>query len=186
MISSLPQVDRSWTLFLDRDGVINHEKHMDYVLHYGEFQFYDGVLEAMKIFAQTFGRIVLVTNQRGVSKGLMTELDLHHIHEHMSAEITAAGGRMDAMFYATSLDDDHPDRKPQTGMALRAKAQFPEIDFEKSIMIGNNLSDMAFGRNAGMFTVFLTTTNPEQELPHTLIDHSSTGLLKFATELTKS
>ena len=183
---SLPPVDKTWTLFLDRDGVINHEKHLDYVLHYGEFMFYDGVLEAMQIFAREFGRIVLVTNQRGVGKGLMTEIDLHEIHEQMSDEIAKAGGRMDAMFYATSLDNDHPDRKPQTGMAMRAKLQFPEIDFSRSIMVGNNLSDMAFGRNAGMYTVFLTTTNPEQVLPHDFIDHSNTSLLKFASELSKS
>jgi histidinol phosphatase-like enzyme len=64
--------DKAWTLFLDRDGVINYEKVNDYIYNPGEFKFYEGVLEAMHIFRQLFGRIILVTNQRGIEKGLMT------------------------------------------------------------------------------------------------------------------
>ena len=76
----LENIDNSWTLFLDRDGVINHEKKMDYVYRYSEFVFYDRVHEALKIFSQYFGKIILVTNQRGVGRGLMSEKDLIAIH----------------------------------------------------------------------------------------------------------
>ena len=179
----LKKVDKSWTLFLDRDGVLNHDKVGSYIFKAAEFKFYDGVPDALKICNQVFGNIIVVTNQRGVGKGLMSELDLMEIHNKMLQEAEAAGGRIDAIYYATSLDNDHPERKPHTGMALKAKADFPEIDFSKSIIAGNNLSDMEFGRNAGMHTVFMLTTQPDLPLPHPLIDLAFNSLLKFATSL---
>lgn len=177
------QPDKNWTLFLDRDGVINHEKVQDYIYNPGEFVFYEGVPEAMHIFRKIFGRIILVTNQRGIEKGLMTLQDLEAIHHYMQAELAKAGAGIDAIFFCSSLDDAHPNRKPQPGMAYLAKQQFDEIDFAKSIMVGNNLSDMQFGRNAGMKTVFVQTTHPNQPLPHPDIDLACKDLLKFANLL---
>ena len=66
----LNKIDNTWTLFLDRDGVINHEKHLDYIHTWDEFKFYDGVTEAIEIFAKKFNRIIVVTNQKGVGKGV--------------------------------------------------------------------------------------------------------------------
>jgi len=166
----LSQIDKSWTLFIDRDGVINHEKKEDYILHWGEFRFYDGVTEAMAVFANIFPTIIMVTNQRGVGKGLMTVEALHEIHANMQAIINEQSGRIDKIYYCTSLDNEHPERKPNAGMALLAKQNYPHIDFSKSIMIGNKLSDMMFGRNAGMFTIYVETTNPEVSHPHPAID----------------
>lgn len=177
---NLKDIDKSWTLFLDRDGVINHEKYEAYILNYGEFIFYDGVLEAMKTFNDVFGHIILVTNQRGVAKGLMNESDLMDIHNRMLKEVEAAGGRLDAIYYCTSLDNDHSHRKPQCGMAHDAQEDYPEIDFSKSIMVGNKMSDMKFGRNAGMHTIYMQTTNPEQALPDPAIDLAYNNLLNFA------
>src|ERR1700712_4813170 len=137
----LNAIDKSWTLFLDRDGVLNHDKVGSYIFNTGEFKFYDGTLDAMKIFNSLFANIVIVTNQRGVGKGLMSELDLMQIHNKMLQDVEAAGGRIDAIYYATSLDNSHPERKPHPGMALKAKADFQEINFGKSIMVGNNISD---------------------------------------------
>ena len=179
----LTRIDRQWTLFLDRDGVINHEKENSYVFHYGEFRFYDQVKEALRIFASVFGRIVIVTNQKGVGKGLMTAEELGIIHDQMLAEIVLAGGRIDRIYYADSLDDNHPHRKPNPGMAFAARADFPEIDFHRTLMVGNNLSDMEFGRNAGMYTVFVRTTHPEQPLPHPAIDLAFNSLHDLAKHL---
>jgi len=179
----LSAIDRSWTLFLDRDGVINEEKDGSYIFHYGEFVFYPGALEAIATFSSLFQKIVIVTNQRGVGKGMMSADDLNGIHRKMVAEIVAAGGRIDSIYYADSLSNDHPNRKPQAGMALLAKNDHPVIDFGRSIMVGNNISDMEFGRNAGMHTVFLLTTNPEQSLPHPSIDLSFKSLDDFAKAL---
>ena len=181
----LKNITTDWTLFLDRDGVINHEKEQDYVYHYGEFVFYDGALEAIKIFADLFPTIIIATNQRGVSKGLMSENDLLDLHTHMTKDIVRAGGRIDKIYYNTALGNDDPMRKPQPGMALQAKKDFPQIDFSKSIMVGNNVSDMLFGRNAGMHTVFLRTTSPDLHLPHEAVDLAFDSLINFAKALQK-
>jgi len=166
----LPAVNKHWTLFLDRDGVINVEKPMDYVRNWDEFQFSPGVLEALSLFNGLFGRIVVVTNQRGVGKGWMTEEDLLDIHTRMLAEVALAGGRIDRVYYAPELTDDSPRRKPGPAMGHEALADFPEIDFTRSFMIGNTFSDMEFGRNIGAKTVFLPTTRSEPPMPHPLVD----------------
>ena len=182
----LKSIDSSWTLFLDRDGVINEEKSQGYIYHYGEFVFYKGVREAIQYFSSRFQHIILTTNQRGVGKGLMSEEDLHQVHKMMLQDITALDGRIDKIYFASSIHDDDPMRKPYPGMALLAKKDFPAIDFSKSIMVGNNLSDMAFGRNAGMHTVFLKTTSPDQAIPHEWIDLAFDSLEDFAKALQNS
>src|SRR5690349_5498048 len=130
-------VDKTWTLFLDRDGVINGERKDEYVLRLEDFIFLDGSLQALKILNKVFGIIVIVTNQRAVSKGLMTLDDLQNIHYHMMQQIQNLGGRIDKIYYCTDANDDSPNRKPQPGMAFQAKQDFPQIDFHKSFMIGN-------------------------------------------------
>jgi len=176
-------VDKTWTLFLDRDGVLNHEKEQSYVFNYDEFQFYDGVPEALRLLAGKFAHILVVTNQRGIGKGLMTVDDLQDIHQQMTAVIVKAGGRIDRIYFCDALSNDHPNRKPNPGMAFEARKDLPDIDLAHSIMVGNNISDMEFGRNAGMHTVFLTTTNPGQPLPHASIDLVFSSLLDFAKAL---
>ena len=110
----------------------------------------------------------------------MTEETLINIQTRMIEELKQAGGRIDRIYYCTATNNDHPNRKPNPGMALQAKKDLPEIDLSKSIMVGNNLSDMEFGRNAGIYTIHLRTTHPEIISPHPLIDLSCTNLLEFA------
>lgn len=179
----LQKIDKSWTLFLDRDGVLNHDKVGSYVFNPGEYIFYDGVPGVFKLFKEKFGRIIIATNQRGVGRGLMSVTDLDAVHQKMLAGIEDKGGKIDAVFYADSIHNDDPIRKPNPGMALKAKELFPEIDFSRSIMIGNNISDMQFGRNAGMYTVFLKTTTPDLALPHPDIDLAFNALTDFAKAL---
>ena len=182
----LKEIDKSWTLFIDRDGVINHEKKADYIRNWDEFQFYDGVLEAMAILNEKFGVIVMVTNQKGVGKGFMTIDDLNNIHQNMLSTIETNSGRVDKIYYCADLADDSPNRKPNPGMAFQAKNDFPSIDFSKSLMIGNKLSDMNFGRNAGINTVFVATTNPDTPFPHPTVDFRFDDLFAFANALIKS
>jgi D-glycero-D-manno-heptose 1,7-bisphosphate phosphatase len=147
---------KDWTLFLDRDGVISGRLPDNYVKEWADFSFLDGVLVAMAVFGRKFGRIVIVSNQQGVGKGLMSRKALDAIDMKMKEEIKSAGGRIDASFYCTSLaSQNDPDRKPGTGMALKAKAKFPEIDFSKSVMIGDTVSDIEFGKRLGMVTVLI-------------------------------
>ena len=179
----LHNIDSEWTLFLDRDGVINHEKQNDYIHTWDEFEFYDGVLKAMEIFAGIFNRIIIVTNQKGVGKGLTKENDLQTIHKNMQAAIEKAGGKVDAVYYCKDVENDSPNRKPQPGMGLQAIEKFPDIDVSKSIMVGNTLSDMQFGRNLKVFTVFLPTTRPEVDLADENIDEVYPTLIDFANAL---
>lgn len=180
---NLKTIDKTWTIFLDRDGVINREKKDDYIYHPAEFEFYPGTMEAMTLFSAIFNKVIIVTNQRGVEKGLMTLENLKDVHDHMRNTLSLSGAEIDKIYYCTSLDNNHPNRKPQPGMALQAKKDFPDIDFSKSLMVGNNLSDMEFGRNAGMFTVFVRTTSPDINLPHPYIDLAFNDLLNFSQAL---
>ena len=173
-------INEEWTLFLDRDGVINVEKNEDYIRQWAEFQFYPESLLALPLLANKFPRIIITTNQKGVGKGLMTEEDLKDIHFNMVEQIESVNGRIDHIYYCTDLDNDSPNRKPQAGMAFQAAAQFPLIQLDKSIMVGNRMSDMEFGRNAGMHTVFLATTHPETVFPDTKIDYRFDNLFQFA------
>ena len=179
----LQQIDLTWTLFLDRDGVINHEKHQDYIHTWEEFRFYDQVMEAMNIFRRKFHRIIIVTNQRGIGKGITKIENLEEIHTNMKLEIEKAGGGIDAIYFCGDIADDHPNRKPNPGMGLKALEEFPDIDLKKSVMVGNTLSDMEFGRNLGVYTVFLPTTRPEVDLEDPRIDAVFTTLYDFAISL---
>lgn len=176
-------INTDWTLFLDRDGVINHEKKEDYIRHWSEFEFYAESLLALPLLAQKFNRIIITTNQKGIGKGLMSVDDLTLIHQNMTNKIVELGGRIDAIYYCPDLDNASIKRKPQPGMAFQAKASFPTIDFSKSIIVGNRMSDMEFGRNAGMHTVYLATTHPEAPFPDTKIDDRFDHLFQFANAL---
>ncbi len=185
MSFNLSDINPNWTLFLDRDGVINVEKQNDYIKTWSEFEFYKESIEALPILAILFKTIVIATNQKGVGLGLMTELELTKIHENMTRTINTVGGRIDHIFYCTDIDNDSMNRKPQPGMALQAKEIFPNIDLRTSIMVGNRPSDMAFGRNAGLHTVFLATTHPETPFPNSNIDFRFNHLLDLANSISK-
>ena len=179
----LTKIDKTWTLFLDRDGVINHEKHLDYIHTWGEFVFYEDAKEAIAIFAKIFNRIVVVTNQKGIGKGVTRLEDLQLIHKNMVGEIEMAGGRIDAVYFCADIEDNSPNRKPNPGMGLQAVKDFPEIDLSKAIMVGNTISDMKFGRNLGVQTIFLPTTRPEVDLNDDRIDAVYNSLIDFANAM---
>lgn len=172
-------IDKTWTLFLDRDGVINVNKDESYVYHKGEFQFSEGAVEAISKLSTLFGRIIVVTNQRGIGKGLMDEKALGEIHQHMIDEIEKAGGRIDALYYCAIDDDKHHDRKPNPGMPLEAGMMFPDIVFSKSIMVGDKISDMQLGRNIGAYTVIIRVKHLGSTEDHWDIDMWCESLLDF-------
>ena len=150
-------IDSSWTLFLDRDGVINKRIERDYVREWSQFKFLPNTLDALRILKGIFGRIIVVTNQRGIGRNLMTYQDLQLIHANMLEIVKKSGGRIDAVYYCPH---DYEKgyclcRKPNVGMAIQAKKDFPDIDFSKSVMVGDSLSDMDFGKRLGMVCVFV-------------------------------
>lgn len=149
-------VNKEWTLFLDRDGVINVRIIDGYVTRPDEFEFLPNVIEALKVFKEKFNRIIIVTNQQGVGKGIMTIEDVETVHKHMVQEIENQGGKIDRIYLCPQLKSDLDNyRKPSPKMAFFAKNDFPEIDLSKSIMVGDMNSDIEFGKNAGMKTIFV-------------------------------
>lgn len=149
-------IDSSWTLFLDRDGVINERIVDDYVKYIHELKIIDGVPEAIAKFSTLFGRIVVVTNQQGIGRGMMTVDDLLLVHGFIENVIISAGGKIDKFYFAHQLASENSNyRKPGTGMGLKAKRDYPEIDFQKSVMIGDSESDIEFGMKLGMKTIML-------------------------------
>ena len=138
-------------LFLDRDGILNKHLPGDYVRNWSMWEWLPGVLDAMPRLAERYQRIFIVTNQQGVGKGLMTQADLDDVHRHMLADIEAAGGRIDKVYVCTELESAHSlNRKPEIGMALQAQRDFPEVDFHRSVMVGDSKSDELFAQRSGM------------------------------------
>ena len=183
-MTDLKKIDKRWTLFLDRDGVINDEKHMDYINTWEEFKFFPGVKYAIKKFTEKFGNIFIITNQRGVSKGLTKLEDLKIIHDNLVNEIAAAGGKISKIYFCCDMDDASQNRKPNPGMGLLAKKEFPEVDFSRSVMIGNTISDMEFGRNLGIpINIFLPSTHPHLGVQHPMVDLVFPDLLSVSKAL---
>jgi histidinol-phosphate phosphatase family protein len=156
---SWPQfkIKPDWSLFLDRDGVINERRPNDYVKTWEEFKFLPGSLEAIEIFSKCFSRIFIVTNQAGIEKGIMTHETLNAIHDQMLTYIEYHGGNIDEIYYCPykSSITEPLCRKPNPGMALEAQKDYPDISFDKCVMIGDSDSDIVFGNNLGMRTILV-------------------------------
>lgn len=170
------------TLFLDRDGVVNLRIPGDYVRTPEMFEPTEGLSEALRLLARQFGRIVVVTNQAGIGKGLMTEADLEVVHQKMFGIAEAAGGRIDRAYHCPHTKDAGClCRKPATGMAWLALADFPEIDFTNAWLVGDSASDMQFAQALGMRSVLIEGKMEEaEELAKMKIDFRFGSLLEFA------
>jgi len=170
------------TLFLDRDGVINLRTPGEYVKTPNEFQPTEGLGEAMRLLAEKFGRIVVVTNQAGVGKGLMTAMELHAVHQKMYSIIEETGGRIDRVYHCPHrAEAGCTCRKPGTGMAWLALADFPDIDFEDAWMVGDSVADMEFAQKLGLRSVLIRGKLEEvTALSRMKIDYQFDSLLEFA------
>lgn len=170
------------TLFLDRDGVINHRIPGDYVKSPEAFQPMEGLGEALRLLTSKFDRIFVVTNQAGIGKGLMTDMELYAVHRKMLDIVEAAGGRIDRVYYCPHRSElACTCRKPATGMAWKALADYPEIDFEHAWMVGDSISDMQFAETLGIKSVLIRGKMEEvSRLPQQKIDYQFDSLLEFA------
>tara|TARA_B100000963_G_scaffold192519_1_gene167603 strand:+ start:31537 stop:32028 length:492 start_codon:yes stop_codon:yes gene_type:complete len=142
------------TLFLDRDGVINKKLEGRYVRFFEEFSFMPGAITAISKLSQVFQYIIIITNQQGIGKGLMTEIELDLLHKQMIHELKKKGGKIDAIYYCTDLASKKCNcRKPGTKMFENAIKDFPKIDIIKSYMIGDSDSDIQAGNAMQLNTV---------------------------------
>ena len=138
------------TLLLDRDGVINRLRPNDYVKCWEEFEFLPDVLDVIATWSKEVKHIFIVTNQRGVGKGLMTESDLQDIHKRMFHEIEKCGGHIDRIYYCTSLTEADKRRKPGIGMFEDILRDYPDVKPSGCLMIGDSDSDIKFAENCGI------------------------------------
>ena len=186
MILKNLNINNTLTLFLDRDGVINKRIIDDYVKKWEDFEFLPGVLDAFKIFAKNFDRIIIVSNQQGIGKKLMTENDVNIIHQKMIDKIIENGGRIDKVYFCSSpAEENDICRKPNIGMALKAARDFPDIDFNNSIMVGDAKTDMEFGRNLNMINVFLSDDDVLTNDVKHLFDYHFKNLYEFSLTFLK-
>jgi histidinol-phosphate phosphatase family protein len=169
------------SLFLDRDGVINEKIVDGYVLDIDNFRFIPGVLDAIPILNKYFKNIFIVTNQQCIGKGLLDFEGISRIHNYMLDQIRLNGGVITEIFVSPYLESERSDfRKPNTGMAYKAVAKFPEVDLTRSIMVGDSYSDMIFGRDAGMLNILV---DKGDSIERALYKVKVSSLLEFAKKI---
>lgn len=150
------------TLFLDRDGVINVLRVNDYVKDVSELELREDFLNSIPLISSHFGKVFIVTNQQGIAKGICTQEQVDEVHRHLLDRLENHGLHIDNIYMCPHLAGSGcPCRKPETGLAMQAKKDYPDIDFARSVMIGDSASDMRFGRNCGMETVFIGPVTDE-------------------------
>jgi len=144
------------TVFLDRDGVLNRKlPEGRYVTSWSEFQPLPGVPQAIGRLNRAGVRVVVVSNQRGIALGLYTADDVRQIHSALQSWLQSHGAHIDAFYFCPHDAQQCNCRKPLPGLFDQARAEFPEIAAATSLMIGDSLSDIEFGRRLGMTTLFL-------------------------------
>jgi len=150
-------------IFLDRDGIINKER--DYVHTIDEFHFIDGVFDACREMSKAGYRLIIITNQAGIARGYYTEDEFHHLTKWMLGEFRQHGIEIDDVYYCPhhpvhgvgEYNRDCDCRKPAPGMILRA-AQEHSLDLQRSILVGDKVTDIEAGRAAGVGCCILVLT----------------------------
>ena len=138
-------------LFLDRDGVINVDKN--YVYKVQDFEFCAGIFTLCALFLSKGYKIFVITNQSGIARGFYSKKDFENLSAFMCDEFAKKGVFISRIYHCPHLEECEC-RKPKPGMILKAQAEF-DIDLANSVFIGDNLSDMQAGKNAGVKTLCL-------------------------------
>lgn len=172
-------------IFFDRDGIVNERIIGDYVKKTDDFKLIDDFVEIFSCIGSDYLKI-LVTNQQGIGKGLMTEDDLAVVHEYMQIMLLEkTGKRFDDIFYCPELAGNGSKcRKPAPGMLLEAIRKW-NIDIAQSWMIGDSLSDYGAGNNAGVRTILIGEYSAEDAPEADFIFASLAELSKSFEELIK-
>lgn len=163
--SDRPSLAGIHTVFLDRDGVINEKApEGEYIRNAAGLHLLQGVPQAIARLNRAGLRTVVVSNQRGVALGLYTERDVEQIHQAIQDKLAEDGALLDAFFFCPHDKGECECRKPFPGMFEQAVKAFPEIRAEESVMIGDSLVDIEFGRRLGMPAI-LIEGDPERHKP---------------------
>jgi D-glycero-D-manno-heptose 1,7-bisphosphate phosphatase len=144
------------SVFLDRDGVVNEKMpEGQYVTSRSEFHLLPRVAESIARLNRAGLRVVVVSNQRGIARGLYTAEDVDDVHTHLQTLLQAHGAKIDGFYFCPHDQGQCNCRKPLPGLFDQAVADFPEIVAASSAIVGDSLSDIEFGQQLGMLTVFV-------------------------------
>jgi histidinol-phosphate phosphatase family protein len=143
-------------VFLDRDGVVNKKaRSPGYIKDWHEFIFLSGVSDAIRRLNEEGFVVVIVSNQRAVAKGIISERTLKDMHAKMISQLCRNGAKIDAIYYCPhDIEDNCQCRKPKPGMLIEA-ARALSLDLGKSWMIGDKKTDIEAGKKAGCSTILL-------------------------------
>ncbi|MBP1673741.1 MAG: histidinol-phosphate phosphatase family protein [Bacteroidetes bacterium] len=178
----IPQIDKTWTLFLDRDGVINERIIDGYVMDSKDLILTKNVISALQLLKNYFGKMFVVSNQQCIGKGLCNETAINKVHADLNDILLKNKILIQDFLVCPHKASDHCNcRKPKPGLALQAQMKFPSIDFTKSVVVGDMLSDLQFGKTLGMVTVYVGDTDvPNFDLIKENADLMYDNLFEFA------
>lgn len=144
-------------VFFDRDGIINKKApEHDYIKNWDEFAIIPEIINVMKHVQSKGYKIIIVTNQRGIARGLMTINDLSNIHNNLKEKLSKHGVIITDIFFCPhGYNDDCKCRKPKPGMLIEAKKLY-EIDFKKSFLVGDSNSDIIAANSVNMKSILYT------------------------------
>lgn len=170
-------------IFLDRDGTLNPDP--GYISSLKQYEFYPFTLSALRLLYDTGARFCIVSNQSGVSRGLIDPQNLKEIHDWIRQQFLNHGMQLDGIYICT----DHPDkatqrRKPGTGMFEEAAGDL-NLKLERCLMIGDSISDIDAGRKLGMETMLVLTGEGEptlNELESGSLDEQPTYVVRDLAE----
>lgn len=142
---------------LDRDGVINRDRGT-YTWKVEDFEPIEGSLEAMAELRRKGHKIVVITDQGGIEKGIYTQQDVDTVHEHMLKLLGEAGCfSIDAIYYSASSRKEDPFAKPNTGMFKRCEKEFPDIKFKEGYYVGDKIKDLKAAIRMGARPILVRT-----------------------------
>jgi len=161
-------------VFLDRDGVINKNRN-DYVKTWDEFEFLPNVKKGIKLLNDSGFRVIIITNQSVVGRGIITEKALNEIHEKMLKELNECGCRIEKIYYCPHAPSDNCDcRKPKPGMLLKAADDF-DLDLKECHFIGDSKTDEEAGKTVGCKTYLVSENRNLLDIARAIVEDKQSG-----------
>lgn len=174
--------------FLDRDGVINRKPpEGTYISTWSQFELLPAVEEAIAALNRAECRVLVVSNQRGVALGLYTAEVVQQLHEKLQSHLRSKDARVDGFYFCPHDNDECSCRKPGIGLFEQARLDFPSIEPETSVMIGDSISDIEAARRFGCRAVFVkgdpATSKPGARRAEELADGTAGSLAEAVNAL---
>jgi len=169
-------------ILLDRDGVLNRKPlRGHYVRSWDEFEWQPGASEALRLLKEAGYRVIVITNQAGVGRGLVKEEDLLSIHRRMAAEATRSGGRIDAVYYCPHHWKDNCEcRKPRPGLLFEAQHTF-NLDLTRTVFVGDDETDVQAADAAGCIPMVASPQRSLLDIVRQLLQRPSVSRVEEAT-----